>query len=150
MASDADNVLSLWAEYFGQLHMSETPSRRLSLAGVEISAPNPPVDETLLSLAELRETANNLKGRKAAGVCNVRAEILKAGTEAMIHGLHAVLTAVWQSGNNSPNWQRGLVVPIWKGKGCRQDCNNYRRITLLSVPGIILADLLLMSPLPAV
>ena len=31
--------------------------------------------------------------------------------------------------------KRGLVVPIWKGKGDRQDCNNYQGVTLLSVPG---------------
>ncbi|KAG0727065.1 Iron-sulfur protein NUBPL [Chionoecetes opilio] len=63
--------------------------------------------------------------------------------EAMIRGLHAVLTAVWQSGTIPPDWKRGLVVPIWKGKGDRQDCNNYRGITLLSVPGKVLAHLLL-------
>ena len=32
------------------------------------------------------------------------------------------------------DWTRGLVVPLWKGKGDRQDC-NYRGVTLLSVPG---------------
>ncbi|KAG0718661.1 Transposon TX1 uncharacterized protein [Chionoecetes opilio] len=71
------------------------------------------------------------------------AELLKAGGEAMIRGLHAVLTAVWQSGTIPPDWKRGLVVPIWKGKGDRQDCNNYRCITLLSVPGKVFALLLL-------
>ena len=25
---------------------------------------------------------------------------------------------------------KGLVVPIWKGKGDRRDCINYRRITV--------------------
>ncbi|KAG0730593.1 Retrovirus-related Pol polyprotein from type-2 retrotransposable element R2DM [Chionoecetes opilio] len=61
----------------------------------------------------------------------------------MIRGLHAVLTAVWQSGTIPPDWKRRLVVPIWKGKGDRQDCNNYHGITLLSVPGKVLAHLLL-------
>ena len=63
----------------------------------------------------------------------------------MIHGLHAVLTAVWHSGTIPPE-KKGLVVPIWKEKGDRQDCNNYRKITLLSVPGkdLVLAHFLLM------
>ena len=85
-----------------------------------------------------------LRGGKAAGTCKISAELLKAGDEAMIHGLHAVLTAVWHSGIIPPDWKRGLVVPIWKCKGDRQDCNNYRGITLLSVPGKVLAHLLLM------
>ena len=61
----------------------------------------------------------------------------------MVRGLHAVLVAVWHSGAIPPDWKRGLVVPIWKGKGDRQDCNNYRGITLLSVPGKVLAHILL-------
>ena len=62
----------------------------------------------------------------------------------MIRRLQALLTAVWHSGTIPPDWKRGLVVPIWKGKGGRQDCNNYRGITLISVPGKVLAYLLLM------
>ena len=62
----------------------------------------------------------------------------------MICGLHAVLTAVWHSGTIPPDWKRGLVVPIWKGKGNLQDCNNYRGITLISVLGKMLTHLLLM------
>ena len=142
--TDADEVRARWAEYFEQLYVAEPPSRQLSLAGVEISAAVPPVDESPPSLAEVREAVNKLKSGKAAGVCNISAEMLKAGGEAMIQGLHAVLCAVWRSGTIPPDWKRGLVVPIWKGKGCRQDCNNYRGITLLSVPGKVLAHLLLM------
>ena len=36
-----------------------------------------------------------------------------------------------------------MVVPIWKGKGDRENCNNYHGKTLLSVPGKVLAHLLL-------
>ena len=125
--------------------MAEPPTRRLSLAGVDIAAADPPVDETPPSLAEVREAVNKLNCGKAAGVCNVRAEMLKGRGEAVIHGLHAVLSAVWQCGTISPDWKRGLVVHIWKENGCRQDCNNYRGIiTLINVQGKCLAHLLLM------
>ena len=53
-----------------------------------------------------------LRDGKAAGICNISAELLKAGGEAMIRGLHAVLTAVWLSRTILPDWKRGLVVPI--------------------------------------
>ena len=61
----------------------------------------------------------------------------------MIRGVHAVLTAVWHSGTIPPDRKKGLVVPIWKVKGDPQDCSYYRGITLLSVPGKVLAHLLL-------
>ena len=29
------------------------------------------------------------------------------------------------------------IVPVYKGKGDRRDCVNYRRISMLSIPGKI-------------
>ena len=144
IVSDADEVRARYAEYFEQLYMAEPPSGQLSLADVQMAAADPPVDETPPSLAEVRKAVSKLKCGKAAGICNISGELLKAGGETMIHGLHAVLSAIWQSGTIPSDWKKGLVVPIWKGKGDRQDCNNYRGITLLSVPGKVLAHVLLM------
>ncbi|KAG0730476.1 Transposon TX1 uncharacterized protein [Chionoecetes opilio] len=143
LMSDMDGQMARWAEYFGQLFTVDPPTEQLHTTGLQAVDADPPIDESAPSLDEVREAVAKLKGGKAAGVCNISAELLKAGGEAMIHGLHAVLTAVRQSGTIPPAWKRGLVVPIWKGKGDRQDCNNYRGITLLSVPGKVLAHLLL-------
>ena len=144
LVSDAEGYRARWAEYFEQLYRTDPPSGQLSVAGVQIPAADPPIDENPPSFAEVKEAVGKLRGGKAAGACNISAEMLKAGNDPMIHGLHAVLSAVWRSGTIPPDWRRGLVVPIWKGKGDRQDCNNYRGITLLSVPGKVFAHLLLM------
>ena len=55
----------------------------------------PPINETAFSLNEVKEAVARLRNRKAAGICNIRAEIHKAEGKVMIRGLHAVLTAVW-------------------------------------------------------
>ena len=41
------------------------------------------------------------------------------------------------------DWKRGLVVPLWKWKGDRQDCNNHRGVTLLSVLGKVFGRIIL-------
>ncbi|MEL6802745.1 MAG: reverse transcriptase domain-containing protein, partial [Bacteroidota bacterium] len=144
LVSDMDGQRTRWAEYFEQLYTVDPPSEQLRTDGLRAVDADPPIDEAPPSLDEVREAVARLRGGKAAGVCSISAELLKAGGEAVTRGLHAVLTAVWQSGTIPPDWKRGLVVPIWKGKGDRQDCNNYRGITLLSVPGKVFAHLLLM------
>ena len=57
--------------------------------------------------------------------------------------LHAVLCSAWKTGIIPSDWKRGRVVPLWKGKGDHQDCNNSRGVTLLSVPGNVFARIII-------
>ena len=102
------------------------------------------INKAAPSIDEVKEAVAKLRDGQATGICNIDAQLLIAGGEAMIRGLHAVLTVAWHSGTIPPDWKRGLGVLIWKGKGDRQDCNNYPGITLLSVLGKVLSHLLLM------
>ena len=43
-------------------------------------------------------------------------------------------TAVWEEERVPENWVKQLTIPLHK-KGSVQDCDNYRGIALLSVPG---------------
>jgi len=54
-----------------------------------------------------------------------------------------IIKQVWQSGLIPSDWKKGIILPIYKGKGSPKDCRNYRGITLPSVPGKVLATVLL-------
>ena len=86
---------------------------------------------------------NWFKYGKAPGICGIHAELLKAGGNAKIVSLHTVLCSAWNTGIIQTDWKRGLVVLLWKGKSDRQDCNNYREMTLLSVPSNVFAQIML-------
>ena len=49
-----------------------------------------------------------------------------------------MLYSDWNTGIIPTAWKRGLVVPLQKGKGDCQDCND-QGVTLLSVPGQVFA-----------
>ncbi len=40
------------------------------------------------------------------------------------------------------DWRKAIIVLLYKGKGNRGECNNYRGISLLSVPGKIYGRIL--------
>ncbi|XP_069984524.1 uncharacterized protein [Penaeus vannamei] len=61
----------------------------------------------------------------------------------MAQGLHAVLAAIWRSGTVPPDLFRDVVIPLRKGKGNCWDCSNHQGIILLSIPGKVLAHILL-------
>ena len=97
--------MARWAEYFEQLFMVDPPSGQLQTGGLQTLDADPPIDETAPSIVDVKEAVAKLTGGKAAGICNISAEVLKAGCEAMIRGLQAVLTAVWHSGTIPPDWK---------------------------------------------
>ena len=82
------------AEYFKQLFKIYLPSGQLQTTGLQVMFADPPINGVALSIDEVQEAATNLRDGKEACICNINAELLKGGGEAMIRGLHAVLTAV--------------------------------------------------------
>ena len=92
-----------WAEHFEQLFAVDPPSRQLQNAGLQTLEADPSIDETAPSIGDVKEAVGKLRGGKAVGISNISAELLIAGGEAMIRGLHTVLTAVWHSGTIPPD-----------------------------------------------
>lgn len=74
----------------------DSPSVHLALAWLQESAAEPPIDETLPFLTDVRDALRSWKGETAAGICSINVDMLKVGSEAMIHWLPAVLPAVWE------------------------------------------------------
>ena len=103
------------AEYFEQLFTVDPTSGQLRTAGMQTLAADSPIDETAPSIEAVKEAVAKLKGGKAAGICNISAELFKAGGEAMIRGLHAVFTAVWHSGTIFRDWKKGGGRPYLEG-----------------------------------
>ena len=111
--------------------------------GVALPIADPPVNCGPLSFVETLIAVNRLKWGKDPGICGIHAELLKAVRNATLVSLHAVLCPPWKTGIIPTDWKRGLVVPLWKGKGNRQECNNDRGVMLLSVPGKVFARIIL-------
>ena len=74
-------------------------SGQLQTAELQTLDADPPINET----GYVKEAVSKLRDGKAVGICNISVELLEAGGEAMIRGLHAVLTAVWHSGTIPPD-----------------------------------------------
>lgn len=112
------------------MYNEDPQSGQLETDGLHAMDDYEPTDKVLRFVVEVREAVVKLTGGKATGVCSINAELFEDGGEAMSRALQVLLTAIWQFGTIPPNRKMGLVVSIWKGKGDRQGCSNYRSITL--------------------
>ena len=110
-------VKACWASYFESLYQADTPAVKFDVRGVTVLIAVSPFNCDPPSFVETQAVVNWLKWGKAPRICGIHAELLKAGGNAALVSLHAVLCSAWITGIIPTYWKRGLVVPLWKGKG---------------------------------
>ena len=101
---------------------------------------DPDLDEEISS-EEVKRTIDNLKKAKSPGMDNISAELLQTAGERIIPYITKLLNKVFQSSYFPINWATAIVVPLFK-KGDKDIADNYRGISLLSIPSKILTAIL--------
>ena len=129
--TEESEVKARWAGYFERLYQVDPPAVDLDVKGVTIPIADPPINWNPRYFVEKRTAVNRLKWGKAPGICGSHAELLKAGRSVVLVSFHAVLCSAWNTGIIPTDWKRGLVVPLWKGKGDHQDIYIHLYIYLL-------------------
>ena len=135
LLTEESEFKACWASYFLRLFQADPPALELDIWGVTIPIADPSFNRELLSFVKTLGALNQLKVGKAPGICAIHAELLKSVGNAELVPLQAVQYSVWNTSITPTDWMRCLVVPLWKGRGDRQDCNCFREVTLLSIPG---------------
>ena len=92
---------------------------------------------------ELSKAIDSLACGKAPGSDGIPSEVLKSGKEALIQPLHELLCLCWEEGYVPQDMRDANIVTLYKNKGDRSDCNNYRGISLLSIVGKVFARVVL-------
>jgi hypothetical protein len=81
---------------------------------------------------------------KAAGCDGIPSEVVKAAKESSLLGhLHELLLQCWEEGTIPQDMRDAKIFTLYKNKGDRSDCNNYRGISLLSIVGKAFARVVL-------
>ncbi|XP_046666627.1 uncharacterized protein LOC124358371 [Homalodisca vitripennis] len=101
--------------------------------GIEVNAPGE---------REIAEAIRKLKNCKAPGEDNIPGEFLKLNADEAALFIHPLITDIWENEYVPKDWNTGLLVKIPK-KGNLADCDNWRGITLTSVPSKILCRIIL-------
>ncbi|CAC5413951.1 unnamed protein product [Mytilus coruscus] len=103
---------------------------------VETSCLNEPITR-----CEVEKAVSRLKLRKAAGIDNIPAEVLKNKT--CIDMLQKIINFCFENGVSPFEWKQGIINPIVKPNSTDVRLPlSYRGITLLSVPCKVYCDIL--------
>ena len=147
--SDDEGKLRRWAEHFTEVVNCEALVSEAALDILPViscsnssnndcdSHLNAPPSEEEISLAN-----SQLKSGKAPGIDDIPAEFLKLGGVITVQWLSSLFTSIWNNGTVPSDWRKQLNIPLHK-KGSRADCDNYRGITLLSIPSKVFTRVIL-------
>ena len=103
---------------------------------------NGDIDTPDVTREEVAKAVRRLQNGKAARKDRIVAELLKSGGETVIDWLTELMQEVWRTRKVPQDWRNATMIPVFKKKD-RTQCNNYRWISLLSVPGKVLTLILL-------
>jgi hypothetical protein len=142
LLTEKKQILERWAEHFDQVlnrpaAINEEAIARLPQVEINNDLDNPPTED------EVSKAIKQLSCGKAPGSDAIPAEVYKAGGPAMLQNLTMLFQAIWRAGEVPQQWKDASIVHIYKRKGDRQQCDNHRGISLLSIAGKILARVLL-------
>ena len=140
--ADTQEQLQRWVQHYSNLYSTEIPAK----PGLEEAIPQfgefSELDEEP-TLKELEDAIKCLSSGKATGEDNIPAEILKENRDVLIPPLHKLLLLCWHSRDIPHEMRNAKIITLYKNKGDKGDCNNYRGIALQSITGKAFARILL-------
>ena len=149
LLTDKSLILNRWAQHFEDLFSAD----RTVCDETILSIPQCPEHSDLdmpPTTEEIEKAINQLKSGKSAGIDDIPPELWKHGGSSLHSQLRELLISCWDSGKLPADFRDAVIVTLYKNKGEKSDCSNYRGITLFSIAGKILARVLLNRLVPSI
>jgi len=135
------SVVSRWKEHFCNLvnrPLHDPPD--VFVAEAEAAIPDADTD----THPPLSWRLTGLRGRSKQEkllqyACGIYPEYIRYGGHTALSALNELFVQVWEQEDVPDVWRQWIIIPLYKSKGSRSECSNYRGITLLSAAGKVLS-----------
>ncbi|XP_014767882.1 uncharacterized protein LOC106867510 [Octopus bimaculoides] len=140
--TDKNEQMERWVEHYSKLYTKvRDVDRQLDEAIPQLPEMTeldiPPTEE------EFSTVIDEFASGKAPGNGNIPAEVLKENKDAHLPHLYKLLKTCWLEVKIPQDMRDPKIITLYKNKGDKEDCNNYRGISLLSITGKAFARIIL-------
>ena len=73
----------------------------------------------------------SINSNKSPGIDNISEELYTKGGELLLNKIHSFSKGIWREGKMPTDYSKNIIVPIYKNRGDKLQCKNYRGISLL-------------------
>ena len=139
---DPEGILKRWSEHFSNLFFNPSDVDN----DVIDSLPQSELFDEMAArptLDEVKKAIKEVNTGKAPGLDGIPVELLRFGGENVASAIWNLILLSWEDNPIPQDWIDGILVSLFKGKGLKSVCDDYRGITLLESAGKVLARLLL-------
>ena len=133
--AEGKDKTAVFTRYFDKLYNPTTNADQDLIREYEVEHSGTGQDDMIpISEAEVERALKSMRNRKAAGVCGIPPDLLKYGGAEVTKELTKLFNAIVEEQSVPEDWKKAIIVPLFKNKGSKLDCANYRGISLVSVP----------------
>ena len=140
LLTTTEDQLKRWHQHFEEtLNFDDVTTTLAENDNINVreTGPSRSVNSNPPTITEIRNAIKDMKSGKAAGIDQITPEVLKADVNLFADLLLPIFKMVWEQEKLPDDWLQGVLVKIPK-KGDLSNCNNYRGISLLSLPSKVL------------
>jgi sorting nexin-29 len=84
----------------------------------------------------------SMKNNKSPGIDNIPAELCKNVGGLLLNKICSLIKRIWKEEKMPTDWTTNIILPIYKNRGDKLQCKNYRGISLLCTVYKILTNVL--------
>ena len=140
--TDKSEILLRWKEHFESVLNSNSEIDEEVISSIP-QRPEIPGLAFLPTFEEIKHVIKQLLCGKAPGKDGIPPEIFKYGGTKLIKKLLGLFLIIWEKGTVPQDFKDAFIKHLFKNKGSKNVCDNFRGISLLSIAGKILARLIL-------
>ena len=127
LAQGEGRVRRIWKEYFEDLYKTDTQEKvAVHMYGFDGIWRGNYFRREPIGRTEVKVRVGKLKNGKATG------EMIKGGGGRVVDWICRLCNMAFER-DVPGDWRSSVIVPLYKGKGERSVCKNYKGISLLSV-----------------